>query len=157
MNEELAVSASELVQMLNVARALEIHAAEQYFAHGVRVNGPTSVQDQQLFYQHGEEELKHAALLRDLIHDLGGNLLNTLEQTLTFNLEAGTGDVDTSTTRTEMLEADLLAETGAVEIYTHVCARALPNFPDVFTVVSQILRDEREHVQEIKNLLAPAS
>ena len=96
-------------------------------------------------------------MLRDLIHDLGGNLLNTLEQTLTFNLEAGTGDVDTSTTRTEMLEADLLAETGAVEIYTHVCARALPNFPDVFTVVSQILRDEREHVQEIKNLLAPAS
>lgn len=148
------IDRNELIRLLNLARATELHAAEQYNAHGVLVAGATSTQDQGVFYEHAAEEMAHANLLRDLIHDLGGILDNTFERFLALNIEAGNGDVDRLSDRREMMQSDLEAELRAIELYTRICVEAMPEYPDVFSVVSGILRDEREHAQELMNLLA---
>ncbi len=142
------------VRILNILYASEIVAAEQYWAHGVAFSGPNSLSVQAMLYEHADEEMKHAKMLLDRIHNMGGMLKNTLSGMVeNFKLLDPHGDVVLTADTKKIYTLNLTAEETAIEAYTEACTLFRDVDPASWIVVAQILGDEFEHAQELKNLM----
>lgn len=143
----------DVIKMLNMLYASEIVAAQQYWRHANDITGMYSVSIQQMFNEHAAEEMKHADLLRKQIHNLGGLLINDLTNLVKTNPINGEKDVQAHWQAEKMLHLDLIAEEQAVKNYKEACQKLVTADPGTFLILAEILNDEYEHAQEIKNLL----
>jgi bacterioferritin len=147
---------TQLVIVLNRMYASEIIAAEQYYNHGVAVQGIYSLQLQDMFFEHADDERKHAGMLKDHIMVMGGVLDNQLTRMVMNNPTTdGRMDVQSSDVTSEMLNLDLTSEQTAIDAYTEIALAVKDTWPLTFTVVSAILADEYEHRHDLRNLLGP--
>ena len=148
---------TDLIRVLNRLYASEIIAAEQYDNHGVAVQGIFSTELQAVFFEHAEDERKHATKLRDHIMVLGGLLDNRLLEMVLVNPTSGP-DKDVRPGNADdaygMLAIDLVGEADAVALYTEVALKVRDTWPLTFSLISEILADEYEHRHELTNLLA---
>ena len=152
----------DVVTMLNMLYASEIISAQQYWSHANDISGMYSVSIQQMLNAHAEEEMEHAAKLRTQIHNLGGVLTNRLETMLRLN-PTPDSDKDVQVLRPsgsalvdaeKMLQDDLMGEEQAILNYKEACRKVVVQDPGTYVILAEILNDEYDHAQEIKNLLA---
>lgn len=151
-------SVEDVVSILQQLYASEVVAAQQYYKHAMDVRGVLTIQMADLFKQHAEEENGHAEKLRAQIDNLGGTILNKMEELMKLNPvpRGESGDVQSSLVLRTMLEQDLKAEENAIAAYTLAC-RLIRDFdPGTFLVLAGILNEEYEHRTDFVNLLASA-
>lgn len=132
----------QLVDALNKMLAQEHACAIRYATHAVVVSGPYSETVAARLKEISTDEITHAEALRERIVGLGG----------TPTMEVSTDDLKPATTLQEILTVNIAEEKGAIASYTEI----LQSIPDsnaiLFQTVQNILRDEQEHLEEIKNL-----
>ena len=140
---------TELISMLNKALEMEQAANIQYLAQAEKVDGLNSESIVARLQEIGEDEHKHAAMLRTLIGDyLDGEASMAI---------AGTKTADTIE---EILKIDLRDEKEAVDYYVQVLAKVQESKAELAYAyltleheVRHILMEEQEHVAEIRQLL----
>lgn len=146
----------QLILVLNRMYASEVIAAEQYYNHGAAVQGIYSLELQEMFFEHADDERKHAGMLKDHIMVLGGVLQNQLTKMVMNNPTTdGKMDVQESDTTSGMLLLDLTSEQTAIDAYTEIALAVRDKWPLTYTVVSAILADEYDHRHDLRNLLGP--
>lgn len=140
----------DLVQLLNEALATEITCVLRYRRHYFTVDGVTSPAIKEEFLVHANEELAHADKLAERIVQLGGEPdLNP--STL---LDRSHADYDESSTLNAMIKANLVAERVAIETYRQMVQLIGDQDPTTKRILEQILADEEEHADELKDWLA---
>lgn len=141
---------NDLVRLLNDALATEITCVLRYRRHYFTVDGVTSPAIKAEFLVHANEELAHADKLAERIVQLGGEPdLNP--STL---LDRSHADYDESKTLNAMIKANLIAERVAIETYRQMVQLIGDQDPTTKRILEQILADEEEHADELKDWLA---
>lgn len=138
-----------IVKLLNDALATELVCVLRYKRHHFTAHGLASPQIAAEFMVHANEESAHADRLAERIVQLGGEP--------DFNpdglLERSHAGYDTSSSLQDMVRANLVAERVAVESYRQMIALIGDKDPTTRRLLEDILRDEEEHADELKDLL----
>lgn len=138
-----------VVRLLNEALATELVCVMRYKRHHFTAHGLASPQIAAEFMVHANEEAAHADRLAERIVQLGGEP--------DFNpdglLQRSHADYDTSSSLKAMVRANLIAERVAVESYRQMIALLGDKDPTTRRLLEDILRDEEEHADELKDLL----
>lgn len=153
--ELVGVDIKVLLDKLTVAFADEWVAAYQYWLGAKTARGPLRAQVASELMQHYQEEMTHAQLLADRIIQLGGVLrifphdwekIGKCKYDAISNIQILT-----------VLQENLKGEQCAINYY-HDLLKFVEN-KDVITynIITQILTDEVEHEQDIRQLLEDIS
>ena len=105
---------------------------------------------QRLLVEHAHEESAHADRLAERIVQLGGEP-DFAPDGLSARSHA---DYDASSELRAMVSANLVAERIAVESYRQMIALIADKDPTTRRILEDILSDEEEHADELKDLLA---
>ncbi len=141
---------NDLIRLLNDSLATEITCVLRYRRHYFTVDGVTSPAIKEEFLVHANEELAHADKIAERIVQLGGEPdLNPA--TLHVRSHA---DYDESTTLNAMIKANLIAERVAIETYRQMVQLIGDQDPTTKGMLEQILAQEEEHADELKDWLA---
>jgi bacterioferritin len=139
----------EIVKLLNGALATELVCVLRYKRHYFTAAGVSSASIADEFMVHATEEAGHADRIAERIVQLGGDpdfAPNTL-------LERSHADYDTSTDLQAMVRANLIAERIAVETYRQMIQMIGDKDPTTRRMLEDILADEEEHADELKDWL----
>jgi bacterioferritin len=133
---------SELLEELNRMLAQEHACAIRYATHSAMVNGPSAEAVAARLKEISSDEIAHAEKLRKRILALGG----------TPTMDVQRDDLKAASTLKDILDINVLEERGAIEQY----GRILETLPKLnvllYETVEEILRDEQEHLEELRNL-----
>ena len=138
-----------IIRLLNDALATELVCVLRYKRHHFTAHGLASPQVAAEFMVHANEESAHADRLAERIVQLGGEP-DFHPEGLLQRSHAG---YDTSTALQDMVRANLVAERVAVESYRQMIALIGDKDPTTRRLLEDILRDEEEHADELKDLL----
>lgn len=138
-----------IVSLLNDALATELVCVLRYKRHHFTAHGMASPSVAAEFMVHATEEAGHADRLAERIVQLGGEP-DFAPETLR---ERSHADYDASKELKEMVRANLVAERIAVESYRQMIALIGDQDPTTRRLLEDILRDEEEHADEMKDLL----
>jgi len=138
-----------IVKLLNDALATELVCVLRYKRHHFTAHGMASPAVAAEFMVHANEEAAHADRLAERIVQLGGEP-DFAPETL---LERSHADYDTSKDLKAMVRANLVAERVAVESYRQMIALIGDIDPTTRRMLEDILADEEEHADELKDLL----
>lgn len=131
-----------LVGQLNDLLAREHACAIRYATHAAVLTGPSGEAVASRLNEIAADEIEHARRLRRRIVALGG------QPTMEVRLE----ELKHALTLAEILEVDIREERQAIERY----ASLLKSIPQVnailYDVIEKILRDEQEHLEELRTL-----
>ena len=139
----------DIVKLLNDALATELVCILRYKRHYFTANGVQSPAIADEFLVHANEESAHADKIAERIVQLGGEpdfAPNTL-------LERSHADYDASTDLQAMVRANLVAERIAVESYRQMINLIGDKDPTTRRMLEEILADEEEHADELKDWL----
>lgn len=143
--------AKEVVGLLNAALATELTCVLRYRRHHFTAVGVASPKIAEEFLVHANAELGHADRLAQRIVQLGGEP----DFSPTDLLLRGHADYDESTDLTAMIRANLVAERIAVETYRQMIALVADKDSTTRRLLEDILIDEEEHADELKDWLEP--
>jgi bacterioferritin len=122
----------------------------RYRRHHFTADGMASPAIAAEFLVHADEESTHANRIAERIVQLGGSP--------DFNpatlLERSHAEYDDSSDLREMIKANLVAERVAVEAYRQMILLIGDKDPTTRRILEEILADEEEHADELKDLLA---
>jgi bacterioferritin len=142
--------AKRVIDVLNEVLATELVCVLRYKRHyytAQGVHGPTVAAE---FLEHANDEQRHADLAAERIAQLGGEP--------DFNpavlAERSHTEYDASTGLGEMLREDLVAERIAIATYTEIARWLGEADPTTRRVIEQLLAEEEEHADDLRNLLA---
>lgn len=138
-----------VVKLLNDALATELVCVLRYKRHHFTAHGMSSPKVAEEFMVHATEEAGHADKLAQRIVQLGGEP-DFSPDSLTRRSHA---DYDTSDDLRAMVKANLVAERIAVEAYRQMIELIGDKDPTTRRLLEDILRDEEEHADELKDLL----
>ncbi|WP_295636415.1 ferritin-like domain-containing protein [uncultured Methylibium sp.] len=138
-----------IVRLLNGALATELVCVLRYKRHHFTAHGMSSPQVAEEFMVHANEEAAHADKLAQRIVQLGGEPDFSPDGLL----ERSHADYDTSLDLKAMVRANLVAERIAVEAYRQMIGLIGDTDPTTRRLLEDILRDEEEHADELKDLL----
>lgn len=138
-----------IVKLLNDALATELVCVLRYKRHHFTAHGMASPAVAAEFMVHANEEAAHADRLAERIVQLGGEP-DFAPDTLS---ERSHADYDTSKDLKAMVRANLVAERVAVESYRQMIALIGDIDPTTRRMLEDILADEEEHADELKDLL----
>lgn len=138
-----------VVKLLNDALATELVCVLRYKRHHFTAHGMSSPKVAEEFMVHATEETGHADKLAQRIVQLGGEP-DFSPDSLTRRSHA---DYDTSKDLRAMVKANLVAERIAVEAYRQMIELIGDKDPTTRRLLEDILRDEEEHADELKDLL----
>ena len=138
-----------IVKLLNDALATELVCVLRYKRHHFTAHGLASPAIAAEFMVHAQEEAAHGDLLAERIVQLGGEP-DFSPATLLARSHA---DYDDSTSLTAMVRANLVAERVAIESYRQMIALVADKDPTTRRILEQILADEEEHADELKDML----
>jgi bacterioferritin len=140
----------DIVRLLNDALATELVCVLRYRRHHFTADGLASPKIAEEFLVHANEELGHADRLAERIVQLGG-LPEFRPDALTGRSHAA---YDDSTDLQAMLKANLVAERVACESYRQMIRLVADKDPTTRRLLEDILADEEEHADELKDWLA---
>ncbi|KQW69961.1 bacterioferritin [Methylibium sp. Root1272] len=138
-----------IVRLLNDALATELVCVLRYKRHHFTAHGMASPKVAEEFMVHANEEAAHADKLAQRIVQLGGEP-DFSPDSLSGRSHA---DYDTSSELKAMVRANLVAERVAVESYRQMIGLIGDTDPTTRRLLEDILRDEEEHADEMKDLL----
>ncbi len=140
----------DIVRLLNDSLATELVCVLRYRRHHFTAEGMASPSIAAEFLVHADEESSHANRIAERIVQLGGSP--------DFNpatlLERSHAAYDDSSDLREMIKANLVAERVAVEAYRQMISLIGDKDPTTRRILEDILADEEEHADELKDLLA---
>ncbi|MDM0043712.1 ferritin-like domain-containing protein [Variovorax dokdonensis] len=139
----------DIVKLLNDALATELVCILRYKRHYFTAHGVSSPAIADEFLVHANEESAHADKLAERIVQLGGEP-DFSPATL---LERSHADYDESSELRDMVRANLIAERVAVESYRQMIALIGDKDPTTRRMLEEILADEEEHADELKDWL----
>jgi bacterioferritin len=139
----------EIIKLLNHSLATELVCVLRYRRHYFTAQGLASAKISEEFLVHADEELAHADRLAQRIVQLGG-LPDFSPDSLSIRSHA---DYDDSVDLKDMIRSNLIAERVAIETYSQMIA--LIGDKDVTSrrLLEDILSDEQEHADELKDWL----
>jgi bacterioferritin len=140
----------DLVRLLNDALATELVCVLRYKRHHFTAHGLASPKIAEEFLVHANVEATHADRLARRIVQLGG-VPDYSPDTLIRRSHA---QYDASLDLRAMLRADLGAERVAVEVYSQLIALIGDKDPSTRRLLEDILAEEQQHAEEIKDWLA---
>lgn len=147
--DQLPKNSKGIAKMLDILYAAEIHSAEQYWNHSLRVSDHNLIG---FLDEHARDEMRHAKMIRCRLHELGVPLHNSFGRILDRLSVLGIGDIEHADGDREMLHIDLSGEEIAIKAYTEACAKTLDVDPASFIMLASILADEYEHKTELINI-----
>ncbi|MEJ1167704.1 ferritin-like domain-containing protein [Variovorax sp. CCNWLW235] len=139
----------DVVKLLNDALATELVCVLRYKRHYFTANGVSSPAIAEEFLVHANEESAHADRIAERIVQLGGEP----DFAPTHLLERSHAGYDESTDLQAMVRANLVAERIAVETYRQMIALIGDKDPTTRRMLEDILSDEEEHADELKDWL----
>ncbi|WP_077001071.1 bacterioferritin [Variovorax sp. KK3] len=139
----------DIVELLNGALATELVCVLRYKRHYFTANGVASPAIADEFLVHANEESAHADKIAERIVQLGGEP-DFNPKTLQERSHAG---YDESTELQAMVRANLVAERIAIETYRQMIALIGDKDPTTRRMLEEILTDEEEHADELKDWL----
>jgi len=139
----------DVVKLLNDSLATELVCVLRYRRHHFTASGLSSPAIAAEFLVHANAELAHADKIAERIVQLGGEP--------DFNpeglLSRSHAEYDESTDLKAMIRANLVAERVAVETYRQMIHLLSDKDPTTRRLLEQILADEEEHADELKDWL----
>lgn len=139
----------DVVKLLNDALATELVCVLRYKRHYFTANGVQSPAIADEFLVHANEESGHADRIAERIVQLGGEP----DFAPTHLLDRSHAAYDESTDLQSMVRANLIAERIAVESYRQMIALISDKDPTTRRMLEDILSDEEEHADELKDWL----
>ncbi|WP_428422584.1 ferritin-like domain-containing protein [Methylibium sp.] len=138
-----------IVKLLNDALATELVCVLRYKRHHFTAHGMASPKVAEEFMVHAVEEAAHADRLARRIVQLGGEP-DFSPDSLSARSNAR---YDTSSELQAMVKANLIAERVAIETYRQMIDLIGDTDPTTRRLLEDILGDEEEHADEMKDLL----
>jgi bacterioferritin len=138
-----------IVKLLNDALATELVCVLRYKRHYFTASGLSSPAIADEFLVHANEESGHADRIARRIVQLGGEP-DFSPDTL---LQRSHADYDESTDLKTMVRVNLVAERIAVETYRQMIALIGDKDPTTRRMLEDVLADEEEHADELKDWL----
>ncbi|MDQ0568699.1 bacterioferritin [Variovorax paradoxus] len=139
----------DVVKLLNDALATELVCVLRYKRHYFTASGVSSPAIADEFLAHANEESAHADRIAERIVQLGGEP----DFAPTHLLERSHAGYDESTDLQAMVRANLVAERIAVETYRQMIVLIGDKDPTTRRMLEDILSDEEEHADELKDWL----
>jgi bacterioferritin len=139
----------DIVKLLNDALATELVCVLRYKRHYFTANGEASPAIAEEFLVHANEESAHADKIAERIVQLGGEP-DFNPKTL---LDRSHADYDGSMDLQAMVRANLVAERIAVETYRQMITLIGDKDPTTRRMLEEILSDEEEHADELRDWL----
>jgi bacterioferritin len=139
----------DIIKLLNDALATELVCVLRYKRHHFTAEGRSSPKIAEEFMVHAVEESGHADRLAKRIVQLGG-LPDFSPDSLSKRSHA---DYDESQDLTDMIRANLVAERVAIEGYSQMIALIGDKDSTTRRLLEDILSDEQEHAEELKDWL----
>ena len=139
----------DIVKLLNDALATELVCVLRYKRHYFTASGEASPAIAEEFLVHANEESAHADKIAERIVQLGGDP-DFNPQTLR---ERSHADYDESKELQAMVRANLVAERIAIETYRQMISLIGDKDPTTRRMLEEILSDEEEHADELKDWL----
>ena len=141
---------ADLVKLLNDSLATELLCVLRYKRHHFTAEGLASPKIAEEFLVHANEEAAHADRLAKRIVQLGGEP-DFSPDTLSQRSHAA---YDESKDLKAMIKANLIAERVAIEAYSQLIALVGDQDSTTRRLLEDILSDEQEHAEELKDWLA---
>ena len=141
---------NDIVQLLNDALATELTCVLRYRRHYFTAQGLASPAIADEFLVHANDELRHADRIAERIVQLNGEP-DFRPESLPQRSHA---DYDDSLDLKAMIKANLVAERVAIEAYTQMIGLVGDKDPSTRRMLEEILSDEEEHADELKDWLA---
>ena len=138
-----------IVKLLNDALATELVCVLRYKRHHFMASGLSSPRIADEFMVHANEESAHADRIAQRIVQLGGEP-DFSPATL---LQRSHADYDESNDLKTMVRVNLIAERIAVESYRQMISLLADKDPTTRRMLEDILADEEEHADELKDWL----
>ena len=139
----------DIVKLLNDSLATELVCVLRYKRHYFTATGIESPAIADEFLVHANEEMAHADLIAERIVQLGGEP-DFSPKTL---IERSHADYDDSTDLQAMIRANLVAERIAIEAYSQMIALIGEKDTTTRRILEQILEQEQEHADDLKDWL----
>lgn len=141
---------TDLVRLLNDSLATELVCVLRYRRHHFTAVGLSSPRIAEEFLVHAIAEQGHADRIARRIVQLGG-APDFAPDTLTQRSHAA---YDASPALRDMIRVNLIAERVAIESYTQLIRLVGDRDPGTRRLLEDILADEQEHAEELKDWLA---
>ena len=141
---------ADLVKLLNDSLATELLCVLRYKRHHFTAEGLASPKIAEEFLVHANEEAAHADRIAKRIVQLGGEP-DFSPDTLSQRSHAA---YDESKDLKAMIRANLIAERVAIESYSQLIALVGDQDSTTRRLLEDILSDEQEHAEELKDWLA---
>jgi bacterioferritin len=139
-----------VVRVLNEALATELVCVLRYKRHYYMASGIHAQAVAEEFLEHAKEEQGHADKIAERITQLGGEP--------DFNPEVLAGRSHSQYVEgkslLDMIREDLIAERIAIDSYSEIIRYLGENDPTSRRVMEEILANEEEHAEDMKNLIA---
>jgi len=139
----------DIVKLLNDALATELVCVLRYKRHHFTATGEVSPKIADEFLVHANEESAHADRIAERIVQLGGEP-DFNPKTLQDRSHAA---YDASLELQSMVRANLVAERIAIETYRQMITLIGDKDPTTRRMLEEILTDEEEHADELKDWL----
>jgi bacterioferritin len=139
----------EIIDLLNGALATELVCVLRYKRHYFTAAGIKSISVAEEFLVHANEESAHADKLAERIVQLGGEP-DFCPDTLSQRAHAS---YDDATDLPSMIRSNLVAERVAIEAYSQMIALVGDKDPTTRRMLEDILQQEQEHADELKDWL----
>lgn len=139
----------DIIKLLNDSLATELVCVLRYKRHHFTAHGLASAKIADEFLVHANEEAAHADRLAQRIVQLGGEP-DFSPDSLTKRSHAA---YDDSKDLKTMIKANLIAERVAIECYSQLIALIGNKDSTTRRLLEDILSDEQEHAEELKDWL----
>ncbi len=140
----------DIIKLLNDSLATELVCVMRYKRHHFTAQGLASPKIAEEFLVHANEEAGHGDRLAQRIVQLGGEP-DFSPDSLTRRSHAA---YDDSADLKAMIKANLIAERVAIEAYSQIIAMIGDKDSTTRRLLEDILSDEQEHADELKDWLA---
>ncbi len=140
----------DIIKLLNDSLATELVCVLRYKRHHFTAHGLASPKIAEEFLVHANEESAHADRLAQRIVQLGGEP-DFSPDSLTKRSHAA---YDDSSELKAMIKSNLVAERVAIEAYSQIIALIGDKDSTTRRLLEDILSDEQEHADELKDWLA---
>jgi bacterioferritin len=141
----------DIIRLLNDSLATELVCVLRYRRHHFTAAGVSSAKIADEFLVHANEEQAHADRLARRIVQLGGEP-DFSPDSLSQRSHAA---YDESADLTAMIRANLIAERVAIETYSQIISLIGDKDSTTRRLLEDILSDEQEHAEELKDWLTP--